>query len=158
MKVSPAGRDFIKLYERCILKAYPDPKTGGAPWTIGWGSTGRDIGPDTVWTQEQADARFDHDLSLVESDANNAIVVPVSQNQFDAFTSILYNVGHGSPTHDGIIRLKSGIPSTLLRKLNATDYDGCADEFLRWISPGSSVQVGLLRRRKAERRLFLGQV
>ncbi|MGJ7508672.1 lysozyme [Variovorax sp. GT1P44] len=154
MKCSAVGLDLIKEFESCELKAYPDPKTGGAPWTVGWGATGPGIGPGTVWTQEQADARLASDVGLRETMVNNAVTVPVTQGQFDALVSIVFNVGAGSSSRDGIIRLKDGRPSTLLRKLNARDYQGASEAFDSWISPGSNVENGLRRRRKAEREVF----
>lgn len=156
MKTSEAGYELIKRFEGCFLVAYPDPKSGGDPYTVGWGSTGPDVRRGTVWTQEQADAHLTRDVERFEAMANNAITVAVTQGQWDAFISILFNVGPGSAHKDGILRLKSGIPSTLLRMLNAGDYDGCADQFLRWVSPGSNVERGLKRRRTAERIVFLG--
>jgi lysozyme len=157
VKTSSIGLDLIKHFESCKLAAYPDPKTGGAPWTVGWGATGSGIGPGTVWTQEQADARLLEDVGQRETMVNNAVTVPLTQGQFDAVVSIVFNVGAGSKYKDGIIRLKSGQPSTLLRMLNARDYDGCAEQFMRWVSPGSNVENGLRRRRTAERARFLEQ-
>lgn len=156
MKTGPNGIALIEYYEGCELEAYPDPKTGGDPWTIGVGATGPGIVRGTVWTKAQADARLAADLYIREGDANNAILVEVSQGMFDAFMSILFNVGHGSPVKDGIIRLKSAYPSTLLRKLNAKDYAGACEEFAKWTSPGSSVSHGLRKRRRAEQALWNG--
>lgn len=158
MKTSDAGKALIKQFEGCKLKAYPDPKTGGAPYTCGWGSTGPSIGPDTVWTQAEADARFDEHLTEFEGYVNQAVTVPLTQGQFDALVSIVYNVGPGSRSKDGIIRLKSGNPSTLLRLLNAGDYVGAGEQFLRWVSPGSNVENGLRRRRTAELKLYKSEV
>lgn len=155
MQTSETGLDLIKSFESCKLKAYPDPKTGGAPWTVGWGATGPDIGPLTVWTQQEADERLAQDVAEREEMVDRAVRVPMTQGQFDAMVSIVFNVGAGSSKKDGIIWLKDGRPSTLLRMLNDGDYDGCADQFLRWISPGSTVENGLKRRRTAERMLFL---
>ena len=146
----------IRAFESCPLTSYPDKKTGGAPWTCGWGATGPEIGPGVVWTQDRADRRLLGDVAQREIVASHAITVLVTQGQFDAFVSLLYNVGEGNPKRDGIIRLKSGAPSTLLRLLNAGDADGCADEFLRWVSPGSNVTNGLLRRRTVEQAVFRG--
>lgn len=155
METSQAGIDLIKRYEDCKLVAYPDPKTGGAPWTVGWGATGPDINEGTVWTQQQADDRLQADIAEREDLVNDAVTVPLTQGQFDAMVSIVFNVGPGSSRKDGIIRLKDGRPSTLLRLLNAGDYAGCADQFLRWVSPGSNVERGLRRRRISERMMFL---
>lgn len=171
MRAGPNCYAVIKNRETCALHAYPDPSSplavalrrrlptaglSGAPWTIGWGATGSDIGPNTVWTQEQADQRLLRDVFEREEDANQAIRVPMTQGQFDAFVSILFNVGHGSPVREGIIRLKTGYPSTLLRKLNESDYVGTRAEFARWISPGSDSEHGLRRRRAMEQALWDG--
>lgn len=154
MQISSDGIALIKIYEECRLTAYPDPKTGGDPWTCGWGTTGHGIGPGTVWTQQQADAAFQADMDEFAEMANNAIHVTVNQDQFSAFVSILENVGPGSSEKDGIIRLKSGQPSTLLRKLNAGDFAGASAEFPKWDSPGTNVTNGLERRRLAEKAMF----
>ena len=78
----------------------------------------------------------------------------MTQGQFDAFCSIIYNVGAGNSNKDGIVRLKSGQPSTLLRAFNAGDIGKTESEWMRWISPGSSVAHGLHDRRMAELELF----
>ena len=147
---------IIRKFESCCLTSYPDPITRGAPYACGWGATGPEIGPGVEWTQERADRRLAGDVAQREVAASNAIAVDVTQGQFDAFVSILYNVGAGSKDRDGIIRLKSGAPSSLLRLLNAGDADGAADQFLRWVSPGSNVVNGLLKRRTVEQAVFRG--
>ncbi|MDM0041891.1 lysozyme [Variovorax sp. J22R193] len=154
MKISERGVDLIKEFEDCKLTAYPDPKTGGAPWTIGWGATGPNIGPGVVWSQAQADTRLFMDIAEREAAVDAAVNVPLTQGQFDAMVSIVFNVGAGSKYRDGIIRLKDGRPSTLLRKLNADDYQGASEAFDSWVSPGSNVERGLRRRRTAERAVF----
>ena len=154
MKISAEGIALIKRFEGCDLEAYPDPKTNGEPWTCGWGATGPEIGPDTVWTQAQADARLLEDIEQRERVINEKVKHPMTQGQFDAFVSILFNVGHGNARRDGIIELKSGWPSTLLRKFNAGDIGGAETEWMKWVSPGSSVVKGLTRRRMAELELF----
>jgi len=154
MRVSQAGLDLIKEFEGCHLKAYPDPKTGGDPFTIGWGATGPDVYEGLTWTQEQADDRLTQDVAAREAIVNEAVTVDLTQGQFDAMVSIVFNVGYGSKRRNGIIKLRSGEPSTLLQKLNDGDYDGAAKEFERWVSPGSPVERGLKRRRDAEVDLF----
>lgn len=150
MKASEQLKDFIKSKESLSLTAYPDPKTGGDPWTIGYGSTGADVRQGVVWTLEKADQRFEDDLRQFEFMVEDAVKVPLTQGQFDALVSIVYNVGPGSRYKDGIIRLKDGRPSTLLRKLNEGDYKNARAEFYRWVSPGSSVERGLRIRRGEE--------
>ena len=154
MKASDKAIQLIKRFEGCDLEAYPDPKTNGEPWTIGFGSTGPGIGPDTVWTQAQADERLMQDIEERERIVEKAVTHQMTQGQFDAFVSIVFNVGAGSSSRDGIVRLKNGNPSTLLRKFNAGDISGAESQWLLWISPGSSVAKGLLRRRMAELELF----
>lgn len=156
MKTSEAGKDLIKLFESCRLKAYPDPKTGGAPWTCGWGETSG-VTPDTWWTQEEADRRLNETIASVENVVSKYVKHEMTQGQFDAFVSIIFNVGPGNQWKDGICRLKNGNPSTLLRKFNDGDIGGTETEWEKWISPGSNVAKGLLRRRQAELALFRGE-
>lgn len=159
MKTGKRGIALMHGFEDCRLRAYPDPKTGGKPYTIGWGNTqyadGRPVGPNDVISQARADEEFVFDLITFETMIDKAVKVPLTQNQFDALVSIVYNVGPGSKYKSGILRLKSGQPSTLLRLLNAGDYKGAADQFDVWISKGSAVENGLRRRRAAEKALFL---
>lgn len=159
MKTSAKGIALIHSFEDLRLRAYPDPKTGGEPWSIGWGNTqymdGRKVKKGDVITKAQADDDFAFDLLDFERQVTAAVKVPMTQGQFDAMVSIVYNVGAGDKYKSGIIRLKDGSPSTLLRKLNAGDYRGAADQFDVWISKGSAVEKGLRRRRAAEKALFL---
>ena len=156
MKTSQAGIDLIKEFEGLRLRAYPDPLTGGAPYTCGYGCANPSISPDTVWTQDYAEQRLKDDLTSFEGMVNKAVYVALTQGQFDALVSITFNVGPGSTKKDGIIMLRTGHPSTLLACVNRCEYDKAADQFLRWVSPGSSVEAGLRRRREAERALFVG--
>jgi GH24 family phage-related lysozyme (muramidase) len=151
MRTSQAGIDLIHSFEGLRLKAYPDPGTGGSPWTIGWGSTtdeqGRPIEPGTVWTRERADARFRQHLAQFEQAVRNALGdAPVTQNQFDAMVSLAYNIGRAAFRR-----------STLVRKHRAGDYAGAAREFLRWNRAGGRVMAGLTRRREAEARMYSRQ-
>ncbi|MCA8339609.1 lysozyme [Burkholderia multivorans] len=133
----------------------------GAPWTCGWGSTGPDVREGTVWTQATADARHDENLRASAALVDDAVRVPLSPQQKAALVSIVNNVGPGrarragDPGRDGIITLASGQPSTLLRRLNAGDYAGAADQFPAWNRAGGVISAGLVRRRAAERDLFL---
>lgn len=84
------------------------------------------------------------DVKKFASSVDALVTVPLKQCQYDALVSFVYNLG-----------ATNFRKSTLLKKLNAKDYKGAADEFLRWVSPGSSVEAGLRRRRTAERAMFL---
>lgn len=150
---SKRGKDFVQSFESCSLEAYPDPKTGGAPWTIGWGST-RGVKPGDVWTQAYAGERFEEDILDAEKLVKSCVTRPLTQGQFDALVSIFQNVGPGSPFKSGIRRLRNGKPSTLLRLLNAGDDLNAGQEFLKWVSPGSNVERGLRRRREGELKMF----
>jgi len=159
MQTSDKGLSLIKQSEGFRDKAYPDPATGGKPYTIGYGTTAYPSGMpvklgDKV-TEQQADIYLRNDVKKFEAEVSKAVKVKLTQGQFDALVSIVYNVGLGSKSKSGIIQLKDGSPSTLLRKINAGDYAGAADEFMKWVSPGSSVEKGLRIRRAAERALFL---
>jgi lysozyme len=154
MTPSQQCTDLVKSFENCALKAYPDPLTRSAPWTCGWGST-KNVGPDTVWTQAQADAALVQDLADAAALVNTYVTHPMTQGQYDAFVSIFQNVGPGQVGgRDGIGVLHGGQPSTLLAAFNDGDIGKCETEWLKWISPGSRVSKGLLRRRMAELELF----
>ncbi|EQA9810009.1 lysozyme [Klebsiella oxytoca] len=148
MQTSPEGIALIKGFEGCRLTAYPDPGTGGAPWTIGYGWTlpvdGKPVRPGMTIDQATADRLLKAGLVSYESDVLKLVKVKLTQNQFDALLSFAYNVGSRALS-----------TSTLLKKLNAGDIKGAADEFLRWNKSGGKVLNGLARRREAERALFL---
>lgn len=147
MKTSQAGIDLIHSFEQLRLKAYPDPGSkDGKPYTVGWGSTGSDIGPGTVWTKEKADQRFASDLRKFEQAVSLLVKVPLAQYQFDALVSFTYNLGIGS--------LKS---STLLKMLNEGDYSNAGLQLLRWTKNDGVEMAGLVRRRKAELKMFKGE-
>ena len=142
---------MIKRFEGCArlrpdgrYEAYPDPGTGGAPWTIGWGATGPGIGPGTIWTQAECDARLEADLARYARDVEEALGgAPTSQQQFDALVSFHYNTG-------AIAR------ATLTRRHIAGDFAGAKAEFARWNRAGGRVLRGLVRRREAEAALYAG--
>ena len=148
-KVGPAGLALIKDFEGLakvrpdgLVEAYPDPGTGGAPWTIGWGATGADIGPGTVWTRSECDARLAIDVARHAADVVRALGdAPTTQAQFDALVSFHYNTG-------AIGR------ATLTRKHLAGDFAGASLEFMRWNRAAGRVMAGLTRRREAEARLY----
>jgi|TARA_R110002012_G_scaffold68932_1_gene178733 lysozyme len=147
--MGPQGLALIRQFEGCarlrpdgMVEAYPDPGTGGEPWTIGWGATGSGIGPGTVWTQQRCDARLESDVARHARDVAFALGdAPTTQAQFDALVSFHYNTG-------AIAR------STLLRRHLAGDYRAAAEEFARWNRAGGRVLKGLVRRRAAEARLY----
>lgn len=144
-KVGPKGIALMHKWEGCRLKAYPDPGSkDGKPWTIGWGSTGTGIGPGTVWTQEQADARFEKDLEEYAAEVSKAIGnAPTTQDQFDALVAFHYNTG------------KIG-SATLTKKHVAGDHEGAAREFGKWVNNDGRRMQGLVNRRADEEKLYRG--
>lgn len=166
MKTSPKGIALIHEFESYAkalpngdCQAYPDPATGGRPWTIGWGSTtdeqGRPIKPGTVWTRPRADARFAQHLASFEGDVNELLAgKPCTQSQFDALVSFAYNVG--SDIDQDTIAEGLG-DSTLLKKHLAGDHAGAAAEFAKWNKANGKVMAGLTRRRAAEAKLYRGE-
>ncbi|WP_324695546.1 lysozyme [Novosphingobium sp. RL4] len=152
LRTSAAGIALMHKWEGCARKrgdgqfeAYPDPGSkDGEPWTIGWGSTGSDIGPGTVWSQAQCDARFVNDLVRYEKEVRAAIgSSPTTQAQFDALVSFHYNTGAIGK-------------ATLTKRHIAGDYAGAAVEFGKWIYNDGAVMEGLKRRRADEAALYAG--
>lgn len=145
MQISNAGISLIKEFEGCRLKAYQDSV---GVWTIGYGWTqpvdGRKIGPGMVIDQATAGHLLKCGLVQYEQGVNQLVKVIITQGQFDALVSFSYNLG-----------LRALSTSTLIRKLNAGDKQGAADEFGKWVNAGGVRLNGLVKRREAERKLFL---
>jgi lysozyme len=140
LSVSQRLVDMIKGFEG--FRQYPYTCPGGA-LTIGYGTTMKP-GQYTSMTKEQAEALLRRSISGFEKSVKSLVKVPLSQNQYEALVSFTYNVGAGA--------LKR---STLLSKLNAGDYQGAADELLRFTKSKGKVLQGLVKRREKERALFL---
>ncbi|WNJ77764.1 lysozyme [Cedecea neteri] len=145
MQISDKGIALIKQFEGCCLTAYQDSV---GVWTIGYGWTnpvdGKQVKAGMTITQEVAERLLKTGLVSYENDVSKLVKVKLTQGQFDALVSFTYNLG-----------ARSLSTSTLLKKLNAGDYRGAADEFPRWNKAGGKVLAGLTRRREAERSLFL---
>ncbi|EPF72535.1 lysozyme, partial [Acinetobacter gyllenbergii] len=137
MKTSQVGINLITSFEDLVLTAYDD---GVGVWTIGFGTTiypnGIKVKRGDSCTKAQAMSFFQHDLRRFEATVNQVVKVTITQNQFDALVSLTYNIGEGA--------FKD---STLLKKLNAGDFMGAADQFPQWNKGGGKVMKGLVRRR-----------
>jgi lysozyme len=148
-QISPAGIALIKRFEGCAkqrpdgrVEAYPDPGTGGEPWTIGWGATGKGIARGTIWTHAECDARLERDLVRFARDVARAVGdCPTSQSQFDAMVSFHYNTG-------------AIAKATLTKRHKAGDFAGAEAEFGKWVHAGGRRLNGLVRRREAEASLY----
>lgn len=148
-RCNAAGLALIKSFESCKLTSYLCP---AGVWTIGWGSTGPDIGPGMTWSQQQADARFAAEIMKTEAAVCRLVKVSVTSNQFSALVSFTYNLGPDEDADD----VAEGLgDSTLLKLINAEKFLAAADEFPKWNKSKGRVLDGLTRRRKAERALFL---
>lgn len=144
MMISDNGIRLIKEHEGFRSHAYPDPGSGGDPWTVGYGST-HDVHPGTVVTEREAEAMLIADIHVYEAAVNHGVRVPISQGQFDALVSLCYNIG-----------VRHFLGSTVLKRLNASDFQGAADAFLMWDKAAHHVMAGLHKRREDERRVFMG--
>lgn len=151
METSDRGLALIKQHEGLRLEAYPDAGYGWGRATIGYGHTAQAGPPGVVQgmkiTVSDAEQILRNDLRKFEGYVKSAVHVPLNQHQFDALVSWTFNLGPGN--------LKT---STMLRKLNAGDYQGAADEMLRWNKSNGKVLAGLTKRREAERALFITPV
>jgi GH24 family phage-related lysozyme (muramidase) len=139
---------IIKMFEGYAKKlpdggctAYPDPGTGGDPWTIGYGSTGSDIRQHTVWTKEQAeDALQAHVRYFVYGLVKlSPSIVSATPRRIAAVISWAYNLGLGN------YRI-----STFKKRVDAGDWEGAAVECRKWTKANGRVLPGLKRRREAE--------
>jgi lysozyme len=150
LSLSPPGANLVKHFESCMKNCGPDRyaayKCPAGVWTIGWGTTtehGHKIKSGLVWSGAQCDDAFLHDMIEFEAHVKRLVKVKLTQWQFDALTSFTYNCGAGA--------LSS---STLLKKVNAGDFEGAALEFHKWNKSNGKVLAGLVRRRASESLLF----
>lgn len=141
MRTSERGLSLIKSFEGLRLQAYQDVV---GVWTIGYGTT-RGVKAGMAITKDQAERMLVNDVQRFEPDIDRLVKAPLNQGQWDALMSFVYNLGAAN--------LES---SKLLKLLNQKDYAGAADQFPRWNKAGGQVLQGLVRRRAAERGMFLG--
>lgn len=134
--------NLISKWEGCVLHAYPDPATGGKPWTVGFGATGHDIGPNTVWTQAQANADLQKRIEKL-GDAIDSYSLPLTCNQKGALCSLAYNIGIGALNG-----------STVVKCLKRRDYSGASAAILLWNKANGKIMSGLVNRRKDEKSVF----
>jgi lysozyme len=140
MQISEEGLNFIKRSEALRLEAYKDSV---GIWTLGYGHIAGVHEGDSI-TEEQAEIFLRADLQTVEKCIANSVSVELTQGQYDALCSFVFNLG--------CVALRN---STLLRKLNSGDDVGAAEEFKRWNHAGGKELAGLTKRRAAESEMFL---
>lgn len=141
MKMSSENRrDLLQKFEGCKLTAYKCP---AGVWTIGYGHTSAAGNPQVAGgltiTQVEAENILAKDLAVFERGVLNCVKVPLNQNQFDVLVDFAYNAGLGALQK-----------STLLKKVNAGDFDAVPAELMKWTKGGGKELPGLVRRRQAE--------
>lgn len=143
MSALAVAASLVRKWEECRLAAYPDPATGGAPWTIGYGATGPGIVKGVTWTQTQADQRLEQDVAKFVAGVSALLKRKPTDNQLGAMASLAYNIGLGNFGK-----------STLLRLFNSGDIAGAAKQFAVWRMANGKVMQGLINRRADERKVF----
>lgn len=146
-RLTQPGFALIKQHEGLRLKAYPDPGTKGEPWTIGYGHTSAagipKVTPDMVITKEYAEDTFKRDLKSFENHVRFAVKTPITDEQFSALVSFVYNVG---PT--------AFDKSSVLRAVNARQFDLVPAKLALYNRAGGKVLKGLVKRRAEEGKMF----
>lgn len=145
MRISDSGKALIKKFEGVSLKAYRCP---AGIWTIGYGHTGsvdrKPVKPGMIITKDKVEELLNLDLIKFEKAVTSLVKVPLSQNQFDALVSFVFNVGIGNFQQ-----------STLLKLLNEKKYKEAGEQFKRWVYVDKKkILPGLVKRREAEAELF----
>lgn len=144
MKLSLAGIEFIKQWEKLRLTPYRDANPHGY-WTIGYGhrlNADHDFF-DMPIDIDMATELLRNDVEIAEDAVNDLVRVALNQHQFDALVSFTYNEGR-----------RHLAESTLLRLLNQAKYCSIPAEMLKWTNAGGSHLEGLVNRRKAEVKLW----
>ena len=146
MRMSAAGLAVVKEFEGLRLKAYKCP---AAVWTVGYGHTSAAgnpiVTPELVITNAEAEQILERDMVQYEDGVRKFVKVELTQNQFDALVDFAYNAGVGALQK-----------STLLKKVNAGKFDEVPAEFMKWTKGGGKELPGLVRRRRAEVKLWRG--
>lgn len=140
-RTNKKGIDLIKSFEGLELKAYKDVV---GVLTIGYGHTGSGFDANSTITEAEAEEILKKDLQLFENGVNSAVTVNLNDNQFSALVSFSYNLGLGNLGK-----------STLLKLVNEGKFQEASEEFGKWTRAGGNILPGLVRRREAEKNLFL---
>ena len=136
-----AALDLIKQCEGLRLTSYKCP---AGVWTIGYGHTGNVQEGHTI-TEAQAEQLLLADLEESQEAVERLVRVEMTDGEYGAFVSFVFNIGAHAFEH-----------STLLRLFNGGQVEQCALEFPKWCHAGSVVLPGLVDRRKHEQEMFYG--
>ena len=147
MTIAKETLEHVKRWEGLRLEAYPDPGSkDGNPWTIGYGHTSdafMKVYKGQKITRDQAEAALEYDLGEAEAIVLRLVKVPLTDGQRGALTSFVFNVGEGNFSK-----------STLLKRLNAGDYDAVPGQLAKWVKNDGKTMKGLVNRRAAEAGLW----
>lgn len=141
MKISARGIDLIRSFEGLELSAYLDD---GKVVTVGYGHTGPDVYLGRVVNEDEAEALLESDIAIAERALKTLVTVQLTQNEYDALVSFVFNVG--------VPKFQN---STLLSLLNKGDKEGAAEQLLLWHHVHKTDNSGLIARREQECDLFL---
>jgi len=147
-----AALKLIQQFEGCHLQAYPDPLSGGDPWTIGWGTTrysdGRKVQRGDKINRVEADMLLRSEIDRIAEKLRTTIPfwVGMSDQQKCALISFAYNLGAGFYGAAGF--------ETISKRLKAKEWAQVPEAMLLYRNPGTNVEAGLKRRREAEGRLW----
>lgn len=146
MQISPRGVAYIRDKEKLRLDSYQD---SAGKWTIGYGHTGPEVGPNQTITEDEANARWDKDIAKFSKGVAEKLRNAPTQNQFDALVSLAYNIG--SNAFGG---------STVLKEFNKGNMDraragfGLFDKVTNPKTKKLEVNQGLVVRRAEEAGMF----
>lgn len=140
MRLSSTGLDLLKRRTGLTLNARQD---GAGLWFIGYAHYG-DVHEGMTITQDEAEAKLEHEIGRYETQLAGMLQVPVSQGQWDALLLLVFDYG--------LMRIRSSI---LIRLVNSEDVERAADEFLKWIQVRGRPDMQMARRRAVEREMFL---
>lgn len=140
MRMSPNGLDVLKRRTGLTLQARQD---GTGLWFIGFAHYG-DVKEGMTITQDEAEAKLEYEIERLEKQLAGMLEVPVSTGQWDALVLLVFDYG--------LARIRSSI---LIRLVNAGDFDRAAGEFSKWVQVAGRPNIQMVRRRDAEREMFL---
>lgn len=140
MRLSSTGLDLLKRRTGLTLNARQD---GAGLWFIGYAHYG-DVHEGMTLTQDEAEAKLEHEIGRYETQLAGMLQIPVSQGQWDALLLLVFDYG--------LMRIRSSI---LIRLVNSGDVERAADEFLKWIQVRGRPDMQMARRRAVEREMFL---
>jgi GH24 family phage-related lysozyme (muramidase) len=146
--------ELIQQFEGCHLDAYPDPASGGEPWTIGWGTTrysdGRKVEKGDKLNRVEADMLLRQEVDRIADKLRTTVPfwVAMADYQKCALISFAYNLGSGFYGTQGF--------ETISRELREKNWAAVPAAMLLYRNPGSNVEAGLKRRREAEGKLWQG--